>query len=53
MEEVKLDDCCLENKESAVASSSSVSENSSSTVLKSPGVTSPRSVSPANRYCFG
>ncbi|XP_057801356.1 transcription factor MYB3R-3-like [Salvia miltiorrhiza] len=53
MAEVKLDEFCLENKESAVASSSSVSENSSSTALKSPGVTSPRSVSPAHRRTTG
>ena len=52
MAEVKFDDICLENKESTVASSSSVSENSSSAALKSPGATSPRSVSPAHRYCI-
>lgn len=53
MAEVKLDDFCLEHKESAAASSSSVSENSSSTALKSPGTASPRSVSPANRRTTG
>ncbi|KAH6798146.1 hypothetical protein C2S52_022700 [Perilla frutescens var. hirtella] len=53
MAEVKLDDFCLENKESAAVSSSSVSENSSSTALKSPGTTSPASVSPAHRRTTG
>lgn len=49
MAEVKSDDICLDNKESAAASSSSVSENSSSILLKSPGISSP-STSPAHRY---
>ncbi|XP_042046369.1 transcription factor MYB3R-3-like [Salvia splendens] len=53
MAEVKFDDICLENKESTVASSSSVSENSSSSALKSLGATSPRSVSPAHRRTTG
>lgn len=41
MDEVKLEECCLENKQSAVVSSSSVSETSESINLKSPGVCSP------------
>ncbi|KAL1539510.1 Transcription factor myb3r-5 [Salvia divinorum] len=53
MAEVKFDDFCLKNKEHAVASSSSVSENSSSTTVKSPGATDRRSVSPAHRRTTG
>lgn len=50
MEEVKLEECCLENKQSTAASSSSVSEGSGSAILKSPGVCSPASTSPTHRY---
>ncbi|KAF1002866.1 transcription factor MYB3R-3-like [Apium graveolens] len=41
MDEVKLEECCLENKQSAAVSSSSVSETSESVNFKSPGVCSP------------
>ncbi|XP_062095629.1 transcription factor MYB3R-5 [Humulus lupulus] len=41
MSEVKLEECCLENKQSTAASSSSVSEGSGSVFRKSPRVCSP------------
>ena len=41
MDELKLEECCLENKQSAAVSSSSVSETSESINIKSPGVCSP------------
>lgn len=47
---VKLEECCLENKQSTAASSSSVSEGSGSVFLKSPGISSPASMSPTHRY---
>ncbi|XP_012850222.1 PREDICTED: myb-related protein 3R-1 isoform X2 [Erythranthe guttata] len=53
MAEAKSDVICLEKKESAAASSSSFSENSSSIVLKSPGISSPTSTSPAHRRTTG
>ncbi|KAL6277911.1 hypothetical protein ACE6H2_021512 [Prunus campanulata] len=53
MEEVKLEECCLENKQSTAASSSSVSEGSGSAILKSPGVCSPASTSPTHRRTSG
>ncbi|KAF2303150.1 hypothetical protein GH714_014159 [Hevea brasiliensis] len=37
MGEVKLEECCLENKQLTAASCSSISEGSVSTILKSPG----------------
>ncbi|PQQ09993.1 transcription factor MYB3R-3 [Prunus yedoensis var. nudiflora] len=53
MEEVKLEECCLENKQSTAASSSSLSEGSGSAILKSPGVCSPASTSPTPRRTSG
>ena len=47
---VKLEECCLENKQLTAASSSSVSEGSGSVFLKSPGICSPASASPNHRY---
>ena len=49
MEEVKQEECCLENKQSTAASSSSVSEGSGSATAKSPGMCSPASTSPSRR----
>ncbi|KAG8374330.1 hypothetical protein BUALT_Bualt11G0120500 [Buddleja alternifolia] len=50
MAEVKSDDFCIENKKSATASSSSVSENSSTMALKSSGRSSPTSTSPVRSF---
>ncbi|KAJ7950322.1 MYB family protein [Quillaja saponaria] len=50
MAEVRSEECCLENKQSTAASSSSVSEGSGSAILKSPGIYSPASSSPLHRY---
>lgn len=50
---VKLEECCLENKQSTAASSSSVSEGSGSVFLKSPGISSPASMSPTHRRTSG
>lgn len=51
MGEVKqIEEPCLENKQSAAASSSSDTEGS--VTLKSPGVCSPTTSSPAHRYSF-
>lgn len=47
MTELKLEECCLENKQSTVASCSSVSEGGGGATLKSPGICSP--TSPAHR----
>lgn len=48
---VKSDEFCLENTQVVVgASSSSVSDNSSSAAFKSPGISSPTNSSPAHRY---
>ena len=52
MTEVKTEGYCLENKQSAAASSSSVSETSGSVTLKSPGIRSPTATSPSHRYSF-
>ncbi|OVA05847.1 hypothetical protein BVC80_4379g1 [Macleaya cordata] len=41
MDEVKIEQFCFENKQSAATSSSSVSEGSCSVALKSPGICSP------------
>lgn len=47
MTELKLEECCLENKQSTVASCSSVSEGGGegggSAIRKSPGICSPTS----------
>lgn len=52
MVELKLEDC-LENKQSAAASSSSFSEGSGSVTVKSPGVCSPTTTSPSHRRTTG
>lgn len=51
--EVKAEECCLENKQSAAASSSSVSEGSGSVSVKSSGVSSPAAASPSHRRTTG
>ncbi|KAL7248338.1 hypothetical protein ACSBR2_003121 [Camellia fascicularis] len=53
MAEVKTEEPCLENKQSAAASSSSVSEGSGSVTLKSPGICSPTATSPSHRRTTG
>ncbi|KAL8509042.1 hypothetical protein ACS0TY_016294 [Phlomoides rotata] len=53
MAEMRSDDFCPENKESVAASSSSFSENSSIVAVKSPGISSPNSASPAHRRTSG
>ncbi|XP_042512662.1 transcription factor MYB3R-3-like [Macadamia integrifolia] len=52
MAELKSEQCCLENKQSAAASSSSISDSSYST-LKSPGNCSPDTASPSHRRTTG
>ncbi|KAM1333786.1 hypothetical protein EV1_009712 [Malus domestica] len=49
----KLEECCLENKQSMATSSSSVSEGSGSAIIKSPGACSPASASPTQRRTSG
>nr|UWU45088.1 MYB transcription factor 3R-2 [Dimocarpus longan] len=53
MAELKIEECCLENKQLTAASSSSVSEGSGSATLKSPGVSSPATTSPTHRRTTG
>ncbi|OAY43543.1 transcription factor MYB3R-3 isoform X2 [Manihot esculenta] len=53
MSEVKIEECCLENKQLTAASSSSISEGSGSAILKSPGVSSPATASPTHRRTTG
>ncbi|KAI4356476.1 hypothetical protein L6164_000498 [Bauhinia variegata] len=53
MAEGKLEERCLENKQSTAASSSSVSEGSGSAIHKSPGISSPASTSPSRRRTTG
>ncbi|KAI9112250.1 hypothetical protein K1719_016773 [Acacia pycnantha] len=53
MAEVKSEECCLENKQTIAASSSSISESSGSALPKSPGICSPTSTSPAHRRTSG
>ncbi|KAJ6922336.1 hypothetical protein NC652_016095 [Populus alba x Populus x berolinensis] len=54
MDELKIEERCLENKQLTPASSSSQSEEGSgSAILKSPGVYSPATVSPTNRRTTG
>lgn len=53
MDELKVEDCCTENKQSDAASSSSVSENSDSVTLRSPAVSSPTPASPTHRKTTG
>lgn len=50
---LKLEECCLENKQSTAASSSTSSEGSGSAIVKSPGVCSPAPTSPAHRRATG
>ncbi|KAK3001959.1 hypothetical protein RJ639_020918, partial [Escallonia herrerae] len=53
MAELRIEGYCLENKQSAAASSSSYSEGSSSFTLRSPGTFSPTATSPSNRRTTG
>ncbi|KAL6987617.1 Transcription factor myb3r-5 [Sarracenia purpurea var. burkii] len=53
MADVKMEEPCLENRQSAAASSSSVSEGSGSVTVKSPGICSPRVASPSHRRTSG
>lgn len=54
MGKIELEECCLENKQSAPASSSSISEGSSGIVLpKSPRASSPTATSPPHRRTSG
>ncbi|XVF76637.1 hypothetical protein PTKIN_Ptkin13bG0282500 [Pterospermum kingtungense] len=55
MAELKMEECCIENKQLTTASSSSVSEGcgSGSAVVKSPGISSPAPASPNNRRTSG
>ncbi|AEE74758.1 myb domain protein 3r-3 [Arabidopsis thaliana] len=48
--EVKIEDQCVENKQSTPASCSSVSEGSAGSSHKSPTIASPATVSPTHRY---
>lgn len=50
MAELKVEECCLENKQLTTASSSSISEGSGSAILKSPAISSPAATSPTHRY---
>lgn len=49
MGELEIEECCLENKQSTAASSSSLSEGTGSANFKSPGVSSPATASPTNK----
>ncbi|XVE96879.1 hypothetical protein REPUB_Repub02eG0261700 [Reevesia pubescens] len=53
MDELKIEECCLENKQLTTASSSSVSEGDGSAVVKSPGISSPTPTSPNQRRTTG
>ncbi|GLT89580.1 hypothetical protein SLE2022_075580 [Rubroshorea leprosula] len=53
MDESKMEECCLENRQLTTASSSSVSEGSGSAVVKSPAVSSPVATSPTHRRTSG
>ncbi|KAL2502917.1 myb domain protein 3r-5 [Forsythia ovata] len=53
MAEVKPEEVCPDNKQSTAASSSSLSENSGSVALKSPGISSPTNISPSHRRTTG
>lgn len=50
MDELKVEETCLENKQPPAASSSSLSQGSGSGVPKSPGVSSLATNSPSYRY---
>ncbi|KAA8518904.1 hypothetical protein F0562_016322 [Nyssa sinensis] len=51
--EIKMEECCLENKQSAATSSSSVSEGSGRVTYKSAGICSPTSASVLHRRSTG
>ncbi|KAL5716696.1 Transcription factor myb3r-5 [Ranunculus cassubicifolius] len=53
MTEYKIEELCLENKQSEEPSSSSFSEESYSFAVKSPGVTSPITTSPSHKRTSG
>ncbi|XP_021886824.1 transcription factor MYB3R-3 isoform X2 [Carica papaya] len=53
MAELKVEECCLENKQLTTASSSSISEGSGSAILKSPAISSPAATSPTHRRTTG
>lgn len=53
MAELKIEDCCLENRQLTAASNSSLSEGSASATLKSPAVSSPATTSPSHRRTTG
>ncbi|KAM7526341.1 hypothetical protein LguiA_016243 [Lonicera macranthoides] len=53
MDGLKFEECCLENKQSGVVSSSSLSEASGSITLESPGLCSPTATSPFHRRITG
>uniref|UniRef100_A0A7N0U514 Uncharacterized protein n=1 Tax=Kalanchoe fedtschenkoi TaxID=63787 RepID=A0A7N0U514_KALFE len=53
MGELKIEEICLENKQSLAASSSSFSEGSGSITIRSPGVSSPATTSPSQRRTTG
>ncbi|XP_010543303.1 PREDICTED: myb-related protein 3R-1 [Tarenaya hassleriana] len=51
--EARIEDQCMENKQLTAASSSSMSEGSGNSLLKSPGVASPATASPTHRRTTG
>ncbi|GMI71308.1 myb domain protein 3r-5, ARABIDOPSIS THALIANA MYB DOMAIN PROTEIN 3R5 [Hibiscus trionum] len=53
MAELKIEGCCLENKQLTTASSSSVSEGGGSANVKSPAISSPAPTSPNHRRTTG
>ncbi|CAH9060877.1 unnamed protein product [Cuscuta europaea] len=53
MDEERVEDFCLENKQAIAPSSSSVSENSGSVNIKSPGISSTAPSSPGHRRTSG
>ncbi|KAL7237992.1 hypothetical protein ACSBR2_004151 [Camellia fascicularis] len=53
MDEVKIEEPCLENKQSAVASSFSVSEGSGSVTLRPPEICSSTATSLSHRRTIG
>ncbi|CAM8891988.1 unnamed protein product [Rhodiola kirilowii] len=53
MGDLKVEEICLENKQSLASSSSSISEGSCSITIRSPGVSSPATTSPSQRRTTG
>ncbi|XWS59814.1 hypothetical protein CRYUN_Cryun08bG0154200 [Craigia yunnanensis] len=53
MAKLKIEECCLENKQLTNASSSSVSEGGGSAIVKSPGISSPAPTSTNYRRTTG